>query len=1050
MNTRDAIARLLLLAATCSVAHPASGNSLVNPSFEDGETGPAVWRFDGSEGAWASPGRTGDRCVTVGGSGDTSWSTGYQPFGGDQVVRLTSHWKAAAGGNRGSLFLDLGFLTREFRLKRWYDSLPIDWEQDSMIVRTPRDTREGKLGLGSKYGIERTVSIDDVSIHRITPVHARRGGLPLGADEYVEKGRYAFLPNLDTPRTNYSRPLVDYSATFEGYFHTGGGPSRWRFDHAGQFITYRHQAGPRQENGSFEIHLIGFNEGHAVVEAGRDGENWTEVGRFSGNGPHGGELPRDLFPAETIWIRIRSEGSFTMYTSAYEADLAGSPPDRIGGTCFLEENAAGRLNVKVRSVGEMVPGGDNRIQIRLGNPGASSLNLQVKHAVHPAGPADSVPARPIQIDAGRREEVDLEYAVQRAGEHHLSLSVVDAESGETLYEADGSFTVPPLPAMDYGYALGVTSDLDPWWCEGTYKVGRDRLPPSGPPRSIQIAAARHEYEPFQVVLRPKREMKNVFATCSGLASGNGFVIGREHLQIDLVHYKRVKFPDDALGCAGDWPDALPPFREPVDLPAEENQPMWFTVYVPEEAPAGAYRGTIRVQADGMDPLEIPVHLTVWDFTLPRETHTRTQFGLWMNSVMPYTHAARNQEERDRVHMLYLENMAAHRVAPAAHHYNLFNMIDIKPRGDGVFDLDFDKVDRYCRRALDDLHLNTLCAGWHSDTRAPLGRPGAQSFGERGFEAFEPEYVRNFTSVYGRLTEHLRVNGWLDRIYFYLFDEPFAGERYTNVRVAGKPLHDACPGLPGLVTVQFEPSLYGSVDIWCPLTSHFDLQRAAERRQVGDEIWWYVATGPRYPYPNNLIDHPAMNQRIHFWMMQKYDIRGTLYWAVNYYRGMDPPGKQREFVNPWEQSMCGSPDGGFHGNGDGVLLYPPRREPVARPLDTEPEDKTGAFYDPHNACWFSGGDPVLEPPINSIRWEMVREGLEDREYFWVLEQELERVKQADTSPALQRAIEDATHALAASGRLVTSLTEFESDPLKLYEARRQLARAIESLRAMTRE
>ena len=32
---------------------------------------------------------------------------------------------------------------------------------------------------------------------------------------------------------------------------------------------------------------------------------------------------------------------------------------------------------------------------------------------------------------------------------------------------------------------------------------------------------------------------------------------------------------------------------------------------------------------------------------------------------------------------------------------------------------------------------------------------------------------------------------------------------------------------------------------------------------------------------------------------------------------------------------------------------------------------------------SGSEPVVEPPVSSIRWEMLREGIEDYEYLWLL-------------------------------------------------------------------
>ena len=62
--------------------------------------------------------------------------------------------------------------------------------------------------------------------------------------------------------------------------------------------------------------------------------------------------------------------------------------------------------------------------------------------------------------------------------------------------------VPEILATDFGYSLTGPDGLELWWCEGTYKVGRERETPTSTTTHVEIAAARNEYEPFQLVLRP--------------------------------------------------------------------------------------------------------------------------------------------------------------------------------------------------------------------------------------------------------------------------------------------------------------------------------------------------------------------------------------------------------------------------------------------------------------------------------------------------------------------------------------------------------------------
>ena len=58
-----------------------------------------------------------------------------------------------------------------------------------------------------------------------------------------------------------------------------------------------------------------------------------------------------------------------------------------------------------------------------------------------------------------------------------------------------------------------------------------------------------------------------------------------------------------------------------------------------------------------------------------------------------------------------------------------------------------------------------------------------------------------------------------------------------------------------------------------------------------------------------------------------------------------------------------------GNGDGRFLYPPESNANGRPVA-----------------------PVLDAPVDSIRWELLRDGIEDYEYLVMLQRALKKNKQ----------------------------------------------------------
>jgi len=110
---------------------------------------------------------------------------------------------------------------------------------------------------------------------------------------------------------------------------------------------------------------------------------------------------------------------------------------------------------------------------------------------------------------------------------------------------------------------------------------------------------------------------------------------------------------------------------------------------------------------------------------------------------------------------------------------------------------------------------------------------------------------------------------------------------------------------------------------------------------------------------------------------------------------------------------------FWGNGDGRFIYPPRRDP------------NGAKK------------AVVEAPIPSVRWECLRDGVEDHDYFAMLKAEVERLEGKADAALLSEARGLLTVPEAISRNTVT----FTSDVRRLLEHRGKVARMIERLQGI---
>lgn len=612
-----------------------------------------------------------------------------------------------------------------------------------------------------------------------------------------------------------------------------------------------------------------------------------------------------------------------------------------------------------------------RVALRVANRGSKPFSGTVSLAR--LDRSDQATGKDLQIPAGQSWTGALTVGFDKPGRYGV-LALVKT-SGGLAAAVRGSVQISAMRHQAFGYPMKATDVADVWWCEGTYKVGRDRPAPSGPAQPMRVTAARNEYEPVQLIVRPKRAIRGLTAKIDGLPDGIT-------AEICSVHYVKVTSPSDAFGARDWYPDALPPMTAPIDVAPDRNQPLWITFHVSANAKAGEHACRAVLSAEGKGLATVPIAIGVFDFTLPAETHTETAYGMHVDRSW---HGPLSAEQYQEVWGKYLTNLARHRIACYRPTGPVGIGVKIIDADKGQVELDFTEYDQAAAYCYDELKINTF----NFPYAAVPGKIGK-------FARGTPGYDRLHRQMQGGIARHLAAKKWLPKCYAYWVDEP-SPDTYDRVKAGMDLLHRHCPGLRTLLTFNHDkapvPSFYGLIDVWVPLLSLYHHQRARERQALGERVWWYVCCGPRHPYPNNFIDHPAIHHRIRFWMMEKYRVDGSLYWSTTYWRNK----------NPWQDPMSYRPKkDGTWGNGDGYLLYPPVREPSKA--------------------------PVLAGPINTIRLALLREGLEDREYFWLLKQHLK----GKDHPALH-----------LPDKLIRSLTDFETNPQRLYAARQALARAVEA-------
>ncbi len=623
-----------------------------------------------------------------------------------------------------------------------------------------------------------------------------------------------------------------------------------------------------------------------------------------------------------------------------------------------------------------------------------------------------------------------------------NLRLVDQDGGGTIrWQADGSnsyyvyFDVlahagHPLPELvDLGSASisatpgapeaggyfhqvsGASSgDLSVWAAPPIEKILRSQMPPAAT-APLRIQAARNEFEPFQLVVRAP-SARSLPVSISDFRSAAA-TIPAANVNLHRVDYVTLTRLSDAFGRLGEWPDPLYPLAMSanVDFPAGANQPLWFTVEVPRDAVPGIYTATVSVGTAA-----IPIELEVWDFALPQEISLASEWGFgWSNIVETYRGTVGGSVQDcywGLVDALY-EDFADHRLTPKGVGWpaglNYPGGVEYDCNGNldadawGAWDFQTLSEQYLQGRELDNgssfpsFLLRGPASNW-----PPGSRPGSfceQSRGDEppGNSAYNDKWFQYWAAVSNYLGA---TADYAERGYYHIVNEPQTFADYDIVASLAQRTKAAAPNVRILISEQVEPAIYNNatypgakIDIWMPTISNYQVARAQDRQlNHGEEVWWYFLYGDRPPLPNpTVIDRPGIEARITPWLAWLERVDGLLYYSST---DWDP--------DPWQSPWTDN------GNGDGVLFYPPR-------------DGTIAF----DAC--SAQSNRLVP---SIRWELLREGMEDYEYLRLLHGGDPQIGSSNQADTLAR-------------EFITSRTSFSRVPTDLYAARAALAGELDA-------
>jgi hypothetical protein len=550
-----------------------------------------------------------------------------------------------------------------------------------------------------------------------------------------------------------------------------------------------------------------------------------------------------------------------------------------------------------------------------------------------------------------------------------------------------------------------------WPVDSLIKVFPDDPPPPARGGAVEILAARGAVESGQCAFRLERDAGEVEIIVEApVGEGGARLEGMVCRRVEFVPVRRAALALDPGQRLRPGPCLVPDplvdeetreliFRRPgwagenLPLyPGGTTLPLWLTLAVPAQAAPGRYEGAVVLKA-GEETARLPLRVEVSPAVVPEASLQLTQ---WFSAgnIAEAGAAEPWSEAHWRLLGVWGRNLAEHRAnvifSP------LTELLRLSRDSGGRLQVDFSRWDRWVETFaaagalgwLEGGHLAGRIAQWNEGFGLNDFRVRRADGTEESLQAVpveDPRAEAFLAELLPALVAHLRAQGRLEHYYQHQADEPVA-ENADSYRALAALVRRYGPELKRLDATMGDESLVGTVDVWCPQSHEAEKEREffAARQAAGEQVWHYTCLAPNGAYPNRFLNQPLIATRLLHWFNYQAGLTGYLHWGFNRWGGWRTP--RTAWCDTESTTALGT---GQLPAGDTHLVYP---GPGGRPVD-------------------------------SIRHEMVREGVQDYELLRALGQS--RPEQA------RRLVE----------QVLPSLVQYEREVPRFRAARAELLEGV---------
>jgi hypothetical protein len=329
-------------------------------------------------------------------------------------------------------------------------------------------------------------------------------------------------------------------------------------------------------------------------------------------------------------------------------------------------------------------------------------------------------------------------------------------------------------------------------------------------------------------------------------------------------------------------------NERFDLPGRSVRPVWLSINVPANTPAGKYKSIIEVRST-TSASNLEVELNIQNQTLPPPHNWHHRLDLWQN---PWVVAWENNlvpwspEHMSllRQHLkLYADAGGTYITTYAVHSpwadnsYRIEGgMIEWIKHKNGSWGFDYRIFDQYVQLAMS-VGIDKAITVY---TPIPWGnrfRYLDENTGNYVYESWpptSPEFKQHWDVFLTDLMKHLEKKGWFNKTYLGV-NENEMKETLAAIHVIKEHSKKWKITYAG----DWHPELNDLLDDYCfAYGKEADRNIVNQRASSGKTTTWYVACFP--PVPNNFTFSPPIEARWEGWYSAAHEYNGFLRWAYD--------------------------------------------------------------------------------------------------------------------------------------------------------------------------